>query len=121
MLVNCPECDAEISSSANKCPNCGLPNAGGRSEEVIDSIIKKIKEDPMGFLVRRQSGDYYGRKVHCEYNYHNPRFFSSKEHKMALKSYSFGEHGEYGHCVSILLYCQDCGRTQNWPCVMFSY
>ena len=37
-LISCPECDKEISDSANACPNCGRP-----IEKYTKSETRKIK------------------------------------------------------------------------------
>lgn len=34
-LINCPECNKEISGSASQCPNCGFPISQGSSEKII--------------------------------------------------------------------------------------
>ena len=41
-LIRCPECGKEISSKADKCPNCGCP---------VDDIIQKnaIEDQPDTF------------------------------------------------------------------------
>ena len=47
MLVTCPECSAKISSAADPCPQCGLPDAGynasGKSE--LDKEAQKWPPD----------------------------------------------------------------------------
>lgn len=44
MLVTCPECEARISEDANPCPKCGHPNAGERSEEVLEKERRRNKK-----------------------------------------------------------------------------
>jgi uncharacterized membrane protein YvbJ len=58
-LINCPECNKEISDKAVKCPNCGLPDTArftnsirlinlddnNRSSALISSEIKTTDND----------------------------------------------------------------------------
>ena len=47
-LINCPECEKEISDKARSCPSCGYPIAAQRvvnkSSETIDGLKTSIKE-----------------------------------------------------------------------------
>lgn len=45
MLVTCPECGSRISSEAESCPQCGLPNAGERSKEYCEYMAKNHDND----------------------------------------------------------------------------
>lgn len=49
MLVTCPECEARISSEADPCPKCGLPDAGFRSKENAEYI--KMEYNNLGDVI----------------------------------------------------------------------
>ena len=57
-LMNCPECDREVSTNAASCPGCGTPIAGaiesraaGAPLTTIQETSKKLKKQT---LERRQ-------------------------------------------------------------------
>lgn len=41
-LINCPECDKEVSDKANVCIHCGYPLNEFKSETILDSQSKKV-------------------------------------------------------------------------------
>ncbi len=53
-LVNCPECGAEISSKAKKCPKCGYKKRNKKMRVLITAIILVV------VLVSLGLGGYYG-------------------------------------------------------------
>jgi len=57
-LINCPECNLEISDRANSCPRCGAPSMapGHVSESDKDSATVSASR-PRGILVRYLSGE----------------------------------------------------------------
>ena len=42
MLIRCPECNKEISSEANCCPNCGYPIKNTIEDSIIMSDMYQI-------------------------------------------------------------------------------
>ena len=56
-IINCPDCDKEISDAATACPNCGRPNA------VVSKIEKSDKKENAGAKVKQKMGTkepYFG-------------------------------------------------------------
>ena len=47
-LINCPECNKEVSNKARICPHCGTKRDANYSEQAeIKDILKKMKDlDP---------------------------------------------------------------------------
>lgn len=43
-IINCPECNKEISNKAQNCPNCGFPVLGGSKPQPPPKIIVKKGE-----------------------------------------------------------------------------
>lgn len=39
----CPECAAEISNQANRCPRCGFPDAGRKSREAAEETKARLE------------------------------------------------------------------------------
>ena len=66
MLINCPECQKEISSDAKKCPNCGAKNAK-RNEYRECSKCKKA---------------VHMSQRHCECGEKNPAYINPKALKI---------------------------------------
>lgn len=55
-LINCPECNKEISDKAVSCPNCGYP---------IQGQTLKSKYSPTGMNVCPKCGKFYSSKERC--------------------------------------------------------
>ena len=58
-LINCPECNKEISDKAIACPNCGFP-----IQEMIQKL-NKTKFSPTGMNVCPKCGKFYSSKERC--------------------------------------------------------
>ena len=44
-LINCPECDAEVSDKAKQCPRCAYPlNSDAQEVKLDDETADKVKE-----------------------------------------------------------------------------
>lgn len=43
-LIKCPECGAQVSSSAESCPKCAYPIAGGGSTQAHGGKIQTIEQ-----------------------------------------------------------------------------
>ena len=43
-LINCPECNNQVSSIAESCPHCGAPIAGAKEGQSAGAPIKTIQE-----------------------------------------------------------------------------
>ena len=43
-LINCPECNKEVSSLASECPNCAYPIAGGGSTQASGGKIQTVEQ-----------------------------------------------------------------------------
>jgi hypothetical protein len=43
-LINCPECDAQVSSSAESCPKCAYPIAGGGTTQAHGGKIQTVEQ-----------------------------------------------------------------------------
>lgn len=42
-LMNCPECNKQVSSTAATCPNCGAPIAQAHTRATIQKTSKRLK------------------------------------------------------------------------------
>ena len=40
-LANCQECGKKVSTSADTCPNCGVPNPTAKVENMLGMKVKK--------------------------------------------------------------------------------
>jgi hypothetical protein len=43
-LINCPDCDREVSSAAPSCPGCGAPIAGAAESRATGANITTVQE-----------------------------------------------------------------------------
>ena len=43
-LINCPECNNQVSSTAEACPHCGAPIVGAEENNAAGAPIKTIQE-----------------------------------------------------------------------------
>jgi hypothetical protein len=43
-LINCPECNQEVSSLASECPKCAYPIAGGGSTQASGGKIQTVEQ-----------------------------------------------------------------------------
>ncbi len=43
-LINCPECDNQVSNTAESCPHCGAPIAGAKEGQAAGTQIKTVQE-----------------------------------------------------------------------------
>ncbi len=52
-LINCPECQKEVSNNAYTCPNCGFPISGEKNEENIDGApqVEKIENEQSTLVI----------------------------------------------------------------------
>jgi len=56
MIINCPECNHEVSDKAKMCPNCGCPiNDEIITEETIDELLK---EEPTTITIEHTKKKY---------------------------------------------------------------
>ncbi|TRZ64844.1 MAG: hypothetical protein D4Q79_00700 [Spirochaetia bacterium] len=51
MLIRCPECTKNVSSSADKCPHCGYPDPYTKSSEV-KKLVKQAREKSKDRIVK---------------------------------------------------------------------
>lgn len=47
MLIQCPECSREVSSSAEKCPHCGFPHPSYYTKEAAVGESKCLEGNPL--------------------------------------------------------------------------
>lgn len=55
-LINCPECNAEVSDKAPTCPRCGAPVAAPmskRARKAMDKEAKKERTTKLGKIHQR--------------------------------------------------------------------
>ena len=50
-LIRCPECGEKVSSKANSCPNCGLPDPANPAATKRMKIKEKEKQQAVGCLI----------------------------------------------------------------------
>ena len=43
-LINCPECNNQVSNTAESCPHCGAPIAGAKEGQAAGAQIKTVQE-----------------------------------------------------------------------------
>ncbi len=43
-LINCPECNNQVSNTAESCPHCGAPIAGAKEGLAAGAPIKTVQE-----------------------------------------------------------------------------
>ncbi len=43
-LIKCPECTAQVSSSAESCPKCAYPIAGGKTTQAHSGKIQTVEQ-----------------------------------------------------------------------------
>jgi predicted RNA-binding Zn-ribbon protein involved in translation (DUF1610 family) len=92
MLVTCPECKKQISEYAKSCPNCGLPQAGGRSKERNDEYVRRVN------ISGKRNGMPFMNCLSC-----GKIVFGSKFIKAELATL------EVGYGVRYLFKCPSCG------------
>lgn len=54
-LINCPECNKEISDKAYSCPNCGYPIAASQKQEFLKEIESTKREATAEVLCNEQT------------------------------------------------------------------
>lgn len=108
MMVKCPECNADISSEANPCPQCGFPDAGYSSKQTVELRFSMINNNLVGFVERMLNGDI-GDVYRCPSlsgsDYHD-------KHRMIAKSCSMEKDG-VGYFVNVELVCKFCGKVSK--------
>ena len=98
MLVTCPECGEKISSEANLCPKCGLPNSGRLSKELQEKILEPYK---------REAGEVkYDRPRECGMCGYVSVYWKRKESKLIRKE------GGYDSLIGDV-YCPKCGASTS--------
>lgn len=50
MLVECPECEKQISGTADPCPHCGFPVAGERSWQMAEQKTLELRKRKIQFI-----------------------------------------------------------------------
>lgn len=51
-LVNCPECEKQISSAAANCPHCGIPIAAAADTAATGTSLTTIQETAKRFKIQ---------------------------------------------------------------------
>ena len=110
-LINCPECDKQISSKADNCPNCGYPIAQKKSvpdENLTQAPYKEAKQQlrikcpkcKKTFFIKEEM---LGQKINCPYCNSNINIASKTKSPIN----------------STTIYCTNCGNktTNNAYCV----
>jgi len=105
MMVNCPECNADISSQADPCPQCGFPSAGFVSKQNVELRFLQIQKDPIKHLSMNIDNN-----ITCASSVSG---FFSKEHKMSVKSCSL-KRNDSGYFIYIELICITCGKIKAY-------
>jgi ribosomal protein L40E len=108
MMVNCPECNADISSSADPCPKCGCPRAGARSKKASEDFLKKINKDPDAYLKELYKRGHYHYLICPKW----PHDWIDPTHKLISESCSL-EKDDTGYFVIIKLVCKGCGTKKT--------
>ena len=49
-LINCSECNQEVSDKAESCPKCGAPIATAQETKITGTQVKTIQETSKKFL-----------------------------------------------------------------------
>jgi len=52
-LINCPECGAQVSSSAESCPKCAYPIAGGGSTQAHAGKIQTVEQTSKSYKLQQ--------------------------------------------------------------------
>lgn len=63
-LINCPECNKEISDKAYSCPNCGYPIAASQKQEFLKEIESTKREAAAEVLCNEQTEKPKKHKKH---------------------------------------------------------
>lgn len=100
MLVECPECQKQISSMADPCPYCGFPAAGKRSREMAEQKAAEMKVESVYV-----DGFYFG-SVYVSLYCSNCHDHNLKIMRCDVKRLS-GAIGFYPH---LQLRCEKCGH-----------